>query len=102
MKLCRYLLKLAEVYIFLQNIFFSFFFLLSDLTSQHVGSLFLVQGLNPCPLHWKHRALTTGPLDKSHFMIFSDDCFLSVKFKKLISIIDFSFKIKDNLKKHSL
>ena len=40
--------------------------------------------------------------DITFLLYFSDDCFLSVKFKKLISTIDFSFKIKDNLKKHSL
>ena len=29
-------------------------------TTRHVGSEFPNQGLNPCPLHWKRRILTTG------------------------------------------
>ena len=29
-------------------------------TAWYVGSYFLGQGLNPCPLQWEHRALTTG------------------------------------------
>ena len=33
-----------------------FFF---DCAVQHAGSQFLDQGLNPCPLHFKHRAETT-------------------------------------------
>ena len=32
----------------------------------HVGSSFTNQGLNPYPLHWKHRLLTTKPTGKQH------------------------------------
>ena len=42
----------------------SFFFFLAIL--QGLGDLkFPDQGLNPCPLKWKHRVLTTGPPGKS-------------------------------------
>ena len=34
-------------------------------TQQHAGSWFSDQGLNPCPLQWKHGVLTTGPPHKS-------------------------------------
>ena len=33
-------------------------------TTWHVGSQFLDQGLKPCPLHWGHGVLTTGPPGK--------------------------------------
>ena len=42
------------------NLNFFFFF-----WPYRVGSLFPNQGSNPCPLHWEHTALTTGPLGKS-------------------------------------
>ena len=38
----------------------------------HVGSYFSEQGLKPCPLHWKCRVLTTGPLGKSLYLTFKD------------------------------
>ena len=41
----------------------SYFFFLTML---HVGSQFPNQGLNPCPLQWKHGVLITGPLGKSN------------------------------------
>ena len=31
---------------------------------RHAGSQFPDQGLNPCPLHWEHKILTTGPPGK--------------------------------------
>ena len=31
----------------------------------HNMQIFPNQGLNPCPLHWEHRASTNGPLGKS-------------------------------------
>ena len=44
------------------QVFFFFFFCLA---LQHVGSQFPNQGLNPCPLHWKLRVLTSGLPGKS-------------------------------------
>lgn len=41
-----------------------FFF---DHASWHVGSQFLFQGLNPCPLRWNHGVSITGWPGKSHF-----------------------------------
>ena len=38
---------------------------------QHGGSWFHNQGSNPCPLHWEHRILAPGPLEK--FFSFSVD-----------------------------
>ena len=38
----------------------AFFFFLFFFAMQHVGSLFPNQGLNPRPLYWKLRVLTTG------------------------------------------
>ena len=35
----------------------------------HVGSQFPDQGLNPCPLHWEHGVLTTGPPGKSLLLL---------------------------------
>ena len=35
----------------------------------HVGPSFPGQGLNPCPLQWKHRVLTTGPQGNSPFYL---------------------------------
>ena len=32
-----------------------------SLAMRHAGSYFPDQGSNPCPLHWKHRVLTTRP-----------------------------------------
>ena len=48
----------------LKNLIFSFFFFLECIT-QHVGSQFLNQGLNPCPQNWKHGVLTTGHSGKA-------------------------------------
>ena len=42
----------------------SFLFLLFWLCSVARGILFPDQGLTPCPLHWKHGVLTTGPPGK--------------------------------------
>ena len=46
---------------------FFIYFLFFGCTSLHVESQFPNQGLNLCPLHWKCRVLTTGPLEKSLF-----------------------------------
>ena len=48
----------SEIKLFCQ-LFFCFSY-----TSQHVGSYFPDQGLNPCPLQWKCKVLTTGPPGK--------------------------------------
>ena len=40
----------------------NFFF---GLTVWHAGSLFPDQGLNLCPVQWKHRVLVAGPLEES-------------------------------------
>ena len=40
--------------------FFYLFIYLFGRAVQHVGSQFPDQGLNLCPLHWKHGVLTTG------------------------------------------
>ena len=45
-------------------LFLFFFFLF-----RHMGSQFHNQGLNPCPLHWDDRDLSTGPQGKSLFLI---------------------------------
>ena len=45
-------------------------YLFTGCTMQHVGSQFPDQGLNPCPLHWKPRVLTTGPPEKSPILVF--------------------------------
>ena len=39
-------------------------------TAQHVGFQFPYQGVNPHPLQWKLRVLTTGPPGKSFIMAF--------------------------------
>ena len=36
----------------------------------HVGYLFPKQGSNPCPLHWKHRVLTTALPVKALLLVF--------------------------------
>ena len=41
------------------------------------------QGLNPCPLHWKHRVLTTGPPGKS--LMFHLKNFFHVSFKTCLN-----------------
>ena len=46
------------------------FFFLFDCTTWHAGSEFPNQGWNPCPLQWKHRALTTAPPGKSLKILF--------------------------------
>ena len=51
-----------EVVVMSRFLFFTFF----GGTVWHVGSWFPDQGLSLCPLNWKHRVLTTGPLGKSH------------------------------------
>ena len=47
--------------------FQSFFFILVFLgyAMHHAGSSFPNQGSKPCPLHWEHEVLTTGPPGKS-------------------------------------
>ena len=50
-------------------------------TMQLVGSYFLNLGLNPGPLQWKHRVLTTGPLEiqkKQFFEIYFNNILLKV------------------------
>ena len=39
-------------------------------TVRHLGSHFPDQGLNPCPVQWKHGVLTTGPPGKSSTILF--------------------------------
>ena len=48
-------------------IFFFFFWLNLE---WHAGSYFPDQVSNPCPLQWKCRVLTTGPLGKSLSYVF--------------------------------
>ena len=51
----------------------------SDVTKHstgHVRSYFSDQGLNPCPLCWKCGVLTTGPLGKSHTVLFKSLAFI--------------------------
>ena len=48
----------------------SSYFLFSDWAPWHMGgSLVSRQGLNPCPLHWKCRVLTTEPPGKSLLLL---------------------------------
>ena len=42
----------------------SFVLFYSGHAMQHAGSQFPDQGLNPCPLQWKRKALTAGPPGK--------------------------------------
>ena len=66
------------------TLFFIFIFYLKNyfgLTACHVGSWFPDQGLNPCPLQWKLRVLTTVPPGKflqpfSWHIFFSSSSFL--------------------------
>ena len=62
-------------------VFFFFFFFFCQGTWD-VGFLLPDQGLNPHPLHWKHRVLTTGHPGKSQVIIF---CFIQLK----LILIDF-------------
>ena len=55
---------LGESRLFFFLIYQGFFFSCFVCTAQHVGSNFPHQGSNPCPLHWQHRVLTTGPPGK--------------------------------------
>ena len=48
---------------------FHIYFILFCHAMQHLGSFFPDQGLNPCPLHWKHRVITTGPPGKSPYRL---------------------------------
>ena len=48
----------------------SYFFLFFDYSTQHVGSQFPIQGLNPHSLQWKCKALTTGPPGNPHSFVF--------------------------------
>ena len=63
-------IKLLLPVFFLIQTFHSYFTCLFIFghTARHMGSQFPKQELNPCPLHWKHAILTTGPLKKSHFV----------------------------------
>ena len=45
---------------------------------RHVECLFPDQGLNPCPLHWKHVVLTTGPPGKSFSNVKESEVFVFV------------------------
>ena len=50
-----------------ESLFFFFFFF--GCTMWHVGSQFPDQGLNSCPLHWKHWVLTIGLPVKSRSLL---------------------------------
>ena len=52
-------------------LYFIFFFVFGP-TTWHVGSQFLDQWLNPCPLHWQCRVLTSG-LKEIPIMHYSSD-----------------------------
>ena len=58
----QYLLRTLSLY--LHSSYFCLF-VLNFLTSTYVGTQFPDQGLNPCPLSWKHGVLTTGTWGKS-------------------------------------
>ena len=47
-----------------------FVYLFICYTARHVGSWFPNQGSNPCPMHWEHGVLTTGPPGKSLCVVF--------------------------------
>ena len=57
--------------------------------------IFLNQGLNPHPLHWEHRVLTTGPPGKLHWLSWS---FLLWKILKEMRITDHLTCLLRNLK----
>ena len=61
------------------SLFFVCFFFCH--TPWHVGSLYPNQGLNPGPLRWKHRVLTTGLLGKSSVVSFSSKHVLHINFE---------------------
>ena len=50
----------------------NFIYLFIGPTAQHVGSLFLDEGLNSGPLQWKPRVLTAGLQGKSHLFFYID------------------------------
>ena len=52
-------------WVFFNYYFYLFIYLFIGCTLWHVRSQFPDQGLNPCPLQWKHRVPTTGPSGKS-------------------------------------
>ena len=60
-------------------IFFYYLLTYFECATQLVGSLFPDQGSHTCPLHWKHRVLTTGLPGKSKlpFYISRSDRILS-------------------------
>ena len=49
------------------------------------------QGLNPCPLQWKHRALTTGPPGKSLKYMKQKLTKMKEQKQSTIIVIDFKF-----------
>ena len=55
----------VELIIHFKNILFFIIFVLATLCGS-VGSWLPDQGWKPCPLLWKHRVLTPGPLGKSY------------------------------------
>ena len=60
-------------------IIFFFIFFLFQLHHAAWGILSLNQGLNPNPLHWKCRMLTTGPLGKSLLLYYWSLAILKIK-----------------------
>ena len=80
MLVCHLCIFFGEVSIKVLLFFFYFLFFFCC-TGQHVGSQFPNQGLNPRPLQWKHRDLTTALPGKSHVLLF-------LSFKISLSILD--------------
>ena len=53
------------------------------LVTQHVGSCFPDQGMNPCPLQWTYGVLSTGPPEKSQSSEILSNAFILSSWKEL-------------------
>ena len=60
--LVEIMIKYKPVCGILLPLFYIYIYIYIGCAKQHVQSYFPDQGLNLCPLYWRHRVLTTGPL----------------------------------------
>ena len=56
-----FFLRRVPVSYFFQSFLVFFILVFWGYAMRHAGSSFPNQGLKPCPLHWEHGVLTTGP-----------------------------------------
>ena len=76
------------------HLFFSTFFFFG-LRFMACGILVPHQGSNPHPLHWKHRALTTGPPGKSQDIPFNKNKFEALPRNVLLKSNEFMSFIRN-------